>query len=62
MKLLFETGDCNCLLLVCRFVNTCMQLVQEGMNDEEAIEKAANTLEFNQMFARRGEETEHVST
>ena len=28
-----------------------MQLVQEGMNDEEAIEKAAVTLEFDQNFS-----------
>lgn len=36
-----------------------MQLVQEGMNDEEAIEKAAVNLEFDQKLTG-GERDEHV--
>ncbi|XP_068678487.1 small ribosomal subunit protein mS23-like [Montipora foliosa] len=32
-----------------RFVETCLQLAKEGLNDEEAIEKATNTLEFHKM-------------
>ena len=29
-----------------RFVETCMQHVQQGMNDEEAVKNAVKTLEF----------------
>lgn len=28
-----------------RFVDTCMQFAQEGLNDEEAVEKATGVLE-----------------
>ena len=40
-----------CFVLSChaRFVETCLQLAKEGLNDEEAIEKATNTLEFHKM-------------
>ena len=30
------------------FVETCMQLVHQGMSDEEAVENAIKTLEFGE--------------
>jgi len=30
-----------------RFVDACKQFVEEGMNDEEAVENAVNTFEFS---------------